>query len=79
MIASKQEAFASIEEWLLMKSPDHKVIDFELDLIENRVIDSLHFVDFVFLLEELTGKEISFDSFSLDQIRSLKAIEENFF
>ena len=71
---------ASIEQvrgWLLGRRPDLEEIDLDLDLIENRVIDSLGFLDFVFFLEELTGRELQSDLQSVSSFRTLRAIQGN--
>ena len=49
---------ASIKDWLLSRKPELGDFDLDFDLIENRVIDSLSFLEFVFFLEELTGREL---------------------
>ncbi|GKS11050.1 acyl carrier protein [Paenibacillus chitinolyticus] len=67
-----------VRQWILDKNQDVDQIDLDLDLIENRVIDSLQFIDFILLLEELSGKEISMTNFSVNQVQTLRAINENF-
>lgn len=67
-----------VKQWILDKNQDVDQIDLDLDLIENRVIDSLQFIDFILLLEELSGKEISMTNFSVNQVQTLRAINENF-
>ncbi|MBA3771534.1 MAG: acyl carrier protein [Ramlibacter sp.] len=56
--------------------PDTQAGDF--DLIENRVIDSLHFMEFVLLLEQLTGRQILADGLTLDPFRTFNGIREHF-
>jgi len=66
-----------VTAWLLAKRPDLQEIDWDMDLIENRVIDSLGFVDFVFFLEELTGRELDTDARSVHSFRTLRAIQND--
>jgi acyl carrier protein len=71
-----------VRGWLLGRRPDLEEIDFDMDLIENRVIenrviDSLGFLDFVFFLEELTGRELQTDLQSVSSFRTLRAIQGN--
>jgi acyl carrier protein len=66
-----------VRGWLLGRRPDLEEIDLDLDLIENRVIDSLGFLDFVFFLEELTGRELQSDLQSVNSFRTLRAIQGN--
>ncbi|GLY32623.1 hypothetical protein [Kineosporia sp. NBRC 101731] len=49
------------------------------DLIENRVLDSLGFVEFILLLEEHSGREISIDSVSREDFRTVESIRKRFF
>jgi acyl carrier protein len=64
-----------VRGWLLERRPDLEEIDFDMDLIENRVIDSLGFLDFVFFLEELTGRELQAQLQSVASFRTLRAIQ----
>jgi acyl carrier protein len=68
----------TIVAWLQARHPEIELAD-DFDLIENRVIDSLHFMEFLFLLQEVTGRDISLDGISLDHFRTLRAIRANFF
>jgi acyl carrier protein len=47
------------------------------DLLENRLIDSLGFVDFILFLEDLTGVELRGEAqASVDSFRTLTLIEQ---
>ncbi|HET9015768.1 MAG TPA: hypothetical protein VFN57_09230 [Thermomicrobiaceae bacterium] len=48
------------------------------DLIERRLIDSLAFVDFLYFLEELSGKEVDMATVDVDDFRSVEAIRRRF-
>jgi acyl carrier protein len=49
----------------------------DLDLLENRLIDSLGFVDFILFLEDLTGVELRGEAqASVDSFRTLALIEQ---
>ncbi|SHH24224.1 acyl carrier protein [Jatrophihabitans endophyticus] len=65
--------------YLLARRPDLSSIDEDLDLIDNRVIDSLSFVNFLYVLEEATGRSISMDQVSPEDFRTLRRIRERFF
>ncbi len=71
--------FDIIVDHLRTSRPDLGDIPPDLDLIENRVLDSLGFVEFLLLLEEHTGREIPIDSISREDFRSLDSIKERFF
>ena len=51
----------------------------DYDLIESRVLDSLAFVEFIVLLEEYSGHEISIDSVSREDFRTIESIRKRFF
>lgn len=65
--------------YLLGRSTDITTLDPGLDLIENRVLDSLHFVEFLVLLEELTGTQLSLEDVTAEDFRTLDAIRARFF
>lgn len=64
--------------WLRGRGFDAAVHDAGHDLIENRVIDSLHFMEFVLLLEQFTNRQILTEGMTLESFRTLAAIRHNF-
>ena len=71
------EMIGKITEWLKVRKPELTEIDREMDLIESRVLDSLIFMEFLFFLESLIGRELHKDAASIEKFRTLKSIEEN--
>ena len=69
----------AVREFVLGRNPKLGQLDSELDLIDSRAINSLAFVEFIFLLEELTGEPIDPEELDLDDFRTLNAIEARFF
>lgn len=67
-----------IKEWILARHKGLTDIAPDDDLIEKRLVDSLSFVDFVFLIEEVSGTEIDIDNLDLNAVRTLAAIEKSF-
>ena len=51
----------------------------DCDLIESRILDSLGFVEFILLVEEHSGREISIDSVSKEDFRTIDSIRKRFF
>lgn len=49
------------------------------DLIENRIVDSLQFVEFILFVEEVTGERVDPETLSVDDFRTIEAIERRFF
>ncbi len=70
------QAIERVKEWLLARKPELEDLDLDLDLIENRVIDSLSFMDFLFFLEELTERDLQAEAGSANTFRTLRTIQE---
>lgn len=73
------DGLQQVKDWILKRHPEREDLATDVDLIENRLIDSLSFVEFVFLLEQLSGKAIEMETLEVDAIRTLDAIERTFF
>ncbi|MGW6685518.1 acyl carrier protein [Streptomyces sp. NPDC054961] len=71
--------FDAVVHYLLGKRPDLTSIDPELDLVENRILDSLGFVNFLYVLEEQTGEEILMENVTPSDFRTINAIRKRFF
>jgi acyl carrier protein len=66
--------------WLCERKPELRELgglDPDFDLIENRIVDSLTFLDFVFFLEELVGHELETGPEHMPSFRTLRAIKED--
>jgi acyl carrier protein len=74
-----EDKIIAVKRWLLAKKPALGDIDYDLDLIENRVIDSLGFIDFVFFLEQLAGRELPLDAESVKAFRTLRGLHDQVF
>jgi acyl carrier protein len=68
----------AVKNWILAKHPERADVAPDEDLIENRLVDSLSFVEFVFLIGECAGQEIDMDAVDLNDLRTLAAIEKRF-
>ncbi|WNF30705.1 acyl carrier protein [Streptomyces sp. C11-1] len=68
-----------IVAWIHEKNPglDGPIGDDE-DLIEARLIDSLDFLEFVYLLESVSGREIDLQEVTIDDFGTLNRIKERF-
>lgn len=73
---SVETQIESLKAWLLRKKPELGDIDMDFDLIENRVIDSLGFLDFVFYLEQLTGRDLETSARAVTAFRTLRNIRD---
>ena len=68
----------ALREFILSRNPTLEELTNDLDLIDSRAINSLAFVEFLFLLEELTGESIDPEDVDLDDFRTLDALEARF-
>ncbi|MFD4736150.1 acyl carrier protein [Streptomyces virginiae] len=69
----------TVREFIQGRNPDLGHVPDDLDLIDSRAINSLAFVEFIFLLEELTGESVDPEDVDLDDFRTVKTIEARFF
>jgi acyl carrier protein len=65
--------------WILARHPELTEFDPDCDLIDNRLIDSMSFLEFIALIERLTGRPVDPESLNLDDFRTLNRIERAFF
>ncbi|MCW5253896.1 MULTISPECIES: acyl carrier protein [unclassified Streptomyces] len=75
-------ASAGIEDvraWILGRHPDRTSVSDDENLIENRLVDSLSFVELVYTIEGASGAEIDFDAIDIQDFQTLSAIEKAFF
>lgn len=76
-MSTNEEKIAAVKRWLLTRKPQLGDIDLDLDLIENRIIDSLGFVEFLLFLEQLAGRELPTDAPSIKAYRTLRSLRDN--
>jgi acyl carrier protein len=68
-----------LKTWIVDRHPDLTGIAPDVDLIENRLIDSLSFVEFLLVIEQLSGRPIDMGRPNLDQVRTLNAVGQHYF
>ncbi|MEV1044048.1 acyl carrier protein [Streptomyces sp. NPDC049916] len=68
-----------IVAWIHEKNPGlDGPIGNDEDLIEARLIDSLDFLEFVYLLETVSGREIDLQTVTIEDFGTLDRIQERF-
>ncbi|MGL5834096.1 MAG: acyl carrier protein [Waterburya sp.] len=77
--SNSDQMISEVKQWLLEKNTHLEDIPEDLNLIENRLIDSLQFVSFLMFLEELREEEIEVDNVDFSMFQTLRAIKANFF
>ncbi|NSZ19942.1 hypothetical protein K4831_25790 (plasmid) [Agrobacterium vitis] len=60
--------------WIAAQRDIHNLRLDEIDLIESRTIDSMKFLDFVYLISELCGRDID-KEISIDDLRTIGSIQ----
>ncbi|HEV2778125.1 MAG TPA: acyl carrier protein [Actinophytocola sp.] len=68
-----------IAGWIISRHPRVEHIDPDHDLIDNRLIDSMSFVECIMLIERLSGRQVDLDQLDLDSFRTLRSIQRSFF
>lgn len=77
MSAIQADALSQIKAWLLARTQAFTEIDMDLDIIENRIVDSLSLMEFLFFLEKVSGRDLASYAQSANSFRTLRLIQEN--
>ncbi|MGW5733026.1 MULTISPECIES: acyl carrier protein [Streptomyces] len=65
--------------WIHEKNPElDGTLALDEDLIEARLIDSMDFLEFIDLLESLSGETIDLQTSTIDDFRTLERIRDRF-
>lgn len=70
-----QSQVAAIAQWIQGKRELARPVEPDDDLIDSRLIDSLDLAEFLFLIEDLTGRTLDLESIDLDSFRTLRRIQ----
>jgi acyl carrier protein len=70
-----------LETWLLSLDRNQELthIDPDMDIVENGLIDSLEFINFLYTIEEERGAEIPASILQLEKFKTLNSIVTHFF
>lgn len=68
----------TLREWLLEKHPDLERIDDDMDLFEHKLIDSINFVEYILIIEELIDREIPVTPDLVRKTATLASVREHF-
>lgn len=68
----------TLRDWLLEKNPDLDTIDDDLDLFESKLIDSINFVEFILIIEELIDREIPVSNDLVAKTSTLRLVHEHY-
>jgi acyl carrier protein len=79
MTTTSSSAMDGVIDFLRQRNPAVNAVDWSQDLIDMRILDSLAFVEFIFLLEELSGTQIDPQMIDVENFRTLERIDKAFF
>ncbi|GGP43605.1 phosphopantetheine-binding protein [Streptomyces abikoensis] len=72
--AETDEAMEKVVDFLRRANDATDALDWDQDLIELRILDSLAFVEFLVLLEEITGAPVDPGTIDVENFRTLNRI-----
>jgi acyl carrier protein len=68
-----------IRQYITNKHNGQRLFTDQDDIIQNRLIDSLQFVEFILFIEEVSGIAINMESLDIENFRSIDNIKQAFF
>lgn len=68
----------TLRAWLLDVHPDLAAIDDDTDLFEQKLIDSINFVEYILIIEELIDREIPVTPDLIPKTSTLGRVREHF-
>ncbi|MGW5333365.1 acyl carrier protein [Streptomyces bauhiniae] len=72
------DKLTKILTFIHQRNPEVGELKLDDDLIDRRAVDSLAFVEFLYLLEELSGQTIDPEEIDVEDFRTLRAIDKRF-
>lgn len=69
----------TIKEWIISQSPEVQDFDESFNIIASGLLDSLHFLELINLIENLSGKIVDVLEVNIADFLTLNAIENKFF
>ncbi|MEU6818453.1 acyl carrier protein [Streptomyces sp. NPDC046860] len=72
------DKLTKILTFINQRNPEVGELKLDDDLIDRRAVDSLAFVEFLYLLEELSGETIDPEEIDVEDFRTLRAIDKRF-
>lgn len=78
-MAIDSEVLVFVTDFVRSKNPDARSFGMDDDLVACRLLDSLHFLEFLMALEERTGQEILLEDVNPEDFRTVERIAARFF
>ena len=77
-MSAPQDGIAILRDWLLERHPDMTAIDEDTHLFENKLIDSINFVEYILIIEELIDREIPVTPDLVEKTATLASVRAHF-
>ena len=71
-------SMGTVRSWVEERAPEAE-IDQDTDLIETRIVDSMAFMEFLYVIEAASGQAVDLSTISADDLRTLANVESRFF
>ena len=79
IVSVDAEAVAFVQDFVRSTNPSAESFGVDDDLVRGRLLDSLHFIEFLVALEERTGREIPLAEVNPEDFRTVRRIAVKFF
>ena len=76
--SQQQEALDELKDWIISRKKGLADVGLDDDLIETRLVDSVGFVEYIMLIEEVGDCEITVDATVIEKVRTLRGVLEHF-
>ena len=74
-----EQQYQEFVEWVTLKKKLPEPVPASQDLVDSGILDSLFFVEYVLMIEELSGIEVEVSEELLEQVRTLRMVKQHFF
>lgn len=74
-----EQQYNELVDWVAVKKKLSQPVNLSQDLVDTGVLDSLFFVEYILMIEDLSGVEVEVGEELLEKTRTLKMVKENFF
>jgi acyl carrier protein len=78
-VSIEASGIETLREWLLEKHPYLAHIDDDTDLFEHKLLDSINFVEYILIIEELIDREIPVTPDLIPRTATLGRVRDHFF
>ncbi len=74
-----EEQYRELVDWVVDKKKLSEPDCLSQDLVDTGVLDSLFFVEYILMIEDLSGVEVVVGEELLEKTRTLQMVKDNFF